>query len=184
MSLKPPAEVPLNRQVVAVITAVALAGLSVPFVMPDGTPQGPAASGQAPVTITPDVEVQDASSASDHQAADHKIACGGVSPFTHRCGRTTQLHSTAIKIGISVQPGYTGVVHYRLASPTGNVLWDCVFEDPAVPNTGLNDPDCELTSNGSFETGQSVELKGDTFVKGTGPLDDSYGQWEVSLENR
>lgn len=119
-------------------------------------------------------------SSSDVETSSHSISCGGTSPTTKRCSRSSALHSTSIKIRIEVEPGYRGVVKYRLSSSTANLDWRCSYALAHV-----QDADCTNPSiSGSFEEGQAVHLRGKTTIPGDGPLEQSYGLWEVGMENK
>lgn len=173
----------MDRQALTVITTVALAGLVAPIGLLQDAP-GSGSAGASTVTFTPGVRVDEpaATDATDPETADHRISCGGFSPIDRRCGKKDKLHSVAVKVDINVEPGFLGRVHERVTSGTGNILYECTWEEPALPDTPPTS--CSLDTNGSFRTGQHIQVKGKTVIPGSGLTEDSYGQWEVALTNK
>lgn len=173
----------MDRQALTVITTVALAGLVAPIGLLQDAP-GSGSAGAKTVTVTSGVEVGTSSAAhpTDPQTASHTISCGGISPVERTCGAKDKLHSTIVKVDINVQPGFLGRVQERVTTGTGNIFYECWWEDPALPD--VPPTRCSLERNGRLTEGQHVEVKGKTVIPGSDPTEDSFGRWEVKLLNK
>lgn len=168
------------RRLVAAIIIAALAIVTIAAAWPtafDGNTPGSTPTDGDMVSV---VRVMPSSSSS-HDTTSHRIACGGTSPLTEKCTRSTVTHDGGRKAGMAVETGFNGTVKWRLAGDEPIAKWECSWE-----LAGFTEPDCTMINQiGDFDAGDTVTLQGTVVLPGEHPVDDrSYGIWEVSFENK
>lgn len=166
------------RRLTATIIVAALALVTIATAWPavtDGNTPGSTPSDGDMVTV-----VRAMPSSSSHDAASHRIACGGTSPLTEKCTRSTVTHDGGWKAGMAVETGFNGTVKWRLAGDEPIAKWQCSWQ-----LAGFTEPECTMINQvGDFDSGDTVTLKGTVVLPGEHPVNDqSYGIWEVSFEN-